>query len=113
MGFFIEINIIKSYLYTRYRIRNVKKIRIMACNCKKQLDHINEKYGDGGKDSDKVNPFMKVIEFIAQIVFGIFCGAIIIVMIIPMLIYIIFCIMFGRQASFRIKHLNKFWKKDE
>ena len=79
----------------------------MGCNCKKKIDVINEKYGDGGKDSEKLNPLFKVIQFIAQIAFGILCGAIIIVMIVPMLIYIILCMMFGREAKFRIIDFNK------
>jgi hypothetical protein len=75
----------------------------MGCNCKKTVDKINEKYGDGGKDINKINPFLKILHFIMQILFGILCGAIIIVMIVPMLVYVIFCLMFGKQATFRIK----------
>ena len=34
----------------------------MACNCKKKVDLINEKYGDGGKDNTwKNNPITKII----------------------------------------------------
>lgn len=85
----------------------------MACNCKKKVDLINEKYGDGGKDNTwKNNPITKIIQFIAQFAFGIICGAIIIVMIVPMLIYVIFCIMFGKEAKFRIRGLNKYFSKN-
>lgn len=85
----------------------------MACNCKKKVDLINEKYGDGSQDYTwKNNPITKIIQFIAQIIFGIFCGAIIIVMIIPMIIYVIFCIMFGKEAKFRIRGLNKYFSKN-
>ena len=63
-------------------------------------------------DKQKTNPLMKILEFIMQIAFGILCGAIIIVMIVPMLIYIIFCIMFGREAKFKLKNLNKYLNKN-
>lgn len=84
----------------------------MGCNCKNKVDAINKKYGDGGDNKQKTNPLMKILEFIMQIAFGILCGAIIIVMIVPMLIYIIFCLMFGKQANFRIKDVNKFLNKE-
>ena len=85
----------------------------MACNCKKKVDLINEKYGDGGKDYTwKNNPITKIIQFIAQIIFGILCGAIIIVMIVPMIIYVILCIMFGKEAKFRIRDLNIYFGKN-
>ena len=35
----------------------------MACNCKKKVDLINEKYGDGGNDnSQKNNPIAKILD---------------------------------------------------
>lgn len=79
----------------------------MACNCKKQIDRINEKYGDGDNTEVKLNPLLRILQFILQIGFGILCGAIIIVMIVPMLIYVIFCMMFGKQPGFRIIDFNK------
>ena len=39
----------------------------MACNCKKKVDLINEKYGDGGNDNTwKNNTIPKIIQFIAS-----------------------------------------------
>ena len=84
----------------------------MGCNCKNKANAIAEKYGDGSQEVEKRNPFMKIMEFVMQIAFGIFCGAIIIVMIVPMLIYVIFCIMFGKDASFRIKDFTKYLNKE-
>ena len=84
----------------------------MGCNCKNKANAIAEKYGDGSQEVGKRNPFMKIMEFVMQIAFGIFCGAIIIVMIVPMLIYVIFCIMFGKDASFRIKDFTKYLNKE-
>lgn len=80
----------------------------MACNCKKTVDRINEKYGDNIKADKKTNLFGKIIQFIMQIIIGILSGAIIIVMIVPMLIYVIICMMFGKQPNFRIKNPNKY-----
>ncbi len=84
----------------------------MGCNCKKKVDAINKKYGDGGNDVEKTNFLFKFLEFISQIALGILCGAIIIVMIVPMLIYVILCMMFGKQATFRIKDFNKYLNKE-
>lgn len=85
----------------------------MGCNCgKNKLNAINEKYGDGSINETKSNPFIKMLEIIAQLGFGILCGAIIIVMIVPILIYVILCIMFGKQATFKLKKINKFLNKN-
>ena len=85
----------------------------MGCNCgKNKIKQINEKYGDGNDETRKANPLVKIFEFIMQIAFGILCGAIIIVMIVPMLIYVILCIMFGRDANFKIKDITKYLNKD-
>ena len=82
----------------------------MGCNCgKNKIREINQKYGDGNDGDKKVSPLAKILDFMMQIVFGILCGAIIIVMVIPMLIYIVFCLMFGKDASFRIRNLDKYW----
>lgn len=84
----------------------------MGCNCKNKVDAINEKYGDGGKDNGRTNPLFKIIEFIMRIGVGILCGLIIIIMLVPMLIYIIFCLMFGKEATFRIRDFSKYFKKE-
>lgn len=83
----------------------------MGCNCKKQIDIINQKYGDGSHDKLKDNFLMKILIFFMKIIFGIICGGIIIVMVIPMLIYIILCLMFGKEATFRLNKLNKYLEK--
>ena len=85
----------------------------MGCNCKKKLDLIDEKYGDGGISNNKTNPLVKILEFILKFLFGILCGGIIIIMVIPMLIYIIICLMFGREAKIRLKNVNKYVKNIE
>ena len=85
----------------------------MGCNCKNKVDAINQKYGDGGKsENTKVNPLLKILEIIMQIGFGIICGAIIIVMIVPMLVYIIFCIInnaiFIYNNTFKTKQITAY-----
>ena len=82
----------------------------MGCNCKKQVNFINQKFGDG--QQQKVTPLQKILNFFAQIFFGILCAVIIIIMAIPMLIYIIICVIFGKQANFKVKNLNKYLNKE-
>lgn len=84
----------------------------MGCNCKNKIEAINKNLGDGGNENKFFNPLLKIIAFVSRIAFGILCGAIIIVMIVPMLIYVILCIMFGRDANFKIKDITKYLNKD-
>lgn len=80
------------------------------CNCKNKYKKM-EKYADGSdshQDSDKkLNPFMKILQILLQICFGIFCGVVIIIMIVPMLLYIIGCLMTSKEAHFKIKNFKK------
>ncbi len=90
----------------------------MGCNCgKNKINKIAEKYGDEGTITEKeVNPLLKIpqniLRFVLQFAFGLLCGAIIIVMLIPMLIYIILCMMFGKQPTIKLKNINKAFGKD-
>lgn len=84
----------------------------MACNCKKKIEEIDKKYGDGnGNIVKNLNPLLKVLRFFAQLLFGIVCGAFMIVLVAPLLLYIIFCIMFGIEPMVRIIDIRKFLKK--
>lgn len=81
----------------------------MPCNCKNKYKSM-EKYADGNggsSKSEKLNPFMRILQILLQLVFGIFCGVVIIIMIVPMLIYIIGCLITGKEAHFKIKNFNK------
>ena len=82
----------------------------MGCNCKKTVDKINEKLGDGEEVVEKSNPLSMIIKFFGQILIALLCGAITIVLIIPMLIYVIVCLMFGKQPHIRIRNFNKYIK---
>lgn len=82
----------------------------MACNCKNKFKKM-EKYADNtasqSKNEKKLNPFMKILQILLQLCFGIFCGVVIIIMIVPMLLYIIGCLITGKEAHFRIKNFSK------
>ena len=82
----------------------------MACNCKNKYKKM-EKYADSGgsqvNNEKKLNPFMKIMQILLQLCFGIFCGIVIIIMIVPMLIYIIGCLITGKEAHFKIRNIFK------
>lgn len=86
----------------------------MACSCAKKAqmleryDHerTGKPYNEKG-DRKKLNPFMKILQILMQICFGILCSAVIIIMIVPMLLYIFICLITGRQAHFTIKNFLK------
>lgn len=81
----------------------------MACNCKNTYKKL-EQYSEGEvskKENKKLNPFMKILQILTQVCFGIFCGVVIIIMIVPMLVYIIGCLITGRQATFKIRNFLK------
>lgn len=103
------------YLFL-YKWFNYKlNIKDMSCNCKKKINVIDKKYGDVGNSSgeEKLRPLLMVILFITQILFGLLCGAIMIVLIVPMIIYIIICLMFGRETKIRLINPKKLLKKRE
>lgn len=83
----------------------------MACNCKNKYNALR-KYADDPQFSDtdiSGNISLKIVRIILQFFFGILCGAVIIVMIVPALMYIILCLMTGKSPHFtlkRIKHGN-------
>lgn len=79
----------------------------MGCNCKNKVKKL-EKYSDEGVYVEtKLSFFQKILKILLQFVFGIFCGAVIIVMIVPVLLYVIFCLMTGNQATFKLKRLKR------
>lgn len=85
----------------------------MGCNCKNKYKGF-EKLAYGGKSTDekkKFNWFEKILKVLLQIGFGILSGAVIIIMIVPMLVYIIGCLILGKEAHFNIKNITKKQKK--
>lgn len=78
----------------------------MGCNCKNKAKGL-EKYldwtGDDALDEGKLSFFGKIMEILFQLLFGILCGAVIIVVMVPAMLYVTVCMMTGRQAHFKIK----------
>ena len=61
-----------------------------------------EKYSDGytGEKTDVSSTLLKVVNKIAQFFFGILVGGIVIVMIVPIVLYLIGCLMVGKEPKF-------------
>lgn len=84
----------------------------MGCDCKKGIINLERKYGDNGvTDEPKTNFFVKILQILLQIPMAILFGTIIIVMFVPMLLYVVFCMMFGIQAQFKVMNLNRWIEK--
>lgn len=80
----------------------------MPCNCKNKYKKAVEYADDGNsvQEEEKLNLFSKILKILLQLCFGIFCGAVIIIMIVPMLLYIIGCLITGKNAHFNIKRFR-------
>lgn len=75
----------------------------MGCNCKKKYDTLR-KYSDNPvDDTEKENVFWKILVFVARFVFGILLAPLIIVITVPFLVYVIICMMFGIDPTFKFK----------
>lgn len=103
---FIDIVCEFSYFYILY-----SKVKTnMACSCKNKFKQM-EKYSDEGvsqhNSKEKLNPFKKILQILMQLCFGIFCSVVIIIMIVPMLLYIIICLITGKEAHFELKNYLK------
>lgn len=80
----------------------------MGCNCKSNRILENaEKYSEDGKGYINLSVLQKVFNTIIQIVFGITVGVVFMVMVIPFFIYVTFCVMFGKQATFKVDTFKK------
>jgi len=77
----------------------------MGCNCKKKVNAINEKFGDGEEGDEKISPFLMPFVFIFRIIFGILFGFVAFIIFIPMLVYVIICNIIGKEPSFSISKL--------
>lgn len=83
----------------------------MGCACKNKIKNIEKYSDDFSMVKEKPNFLKRIFQAILQMLFGIFVGAIIIVATIPLLIYIIGCIMFGKQATIMLNIKKLFSKK--
>lgn len=78
----------------------------MGCNCKKKVEHIALKYGDGDvinpkyHDSDR-NSFTIIVDsffnILSNIIIGLLAGFFIIVLIVPIILWIVFSICIGNK----------------
>ena len=80
----------------------------MGCNCKKTYDKM-EKYSDGytGDKTDINSTLLKVVNKIAQFFFGILVGGIVIVMIAPIVVFLIGCLIVGKEPNFNFTKKKK------
>lgn len=80
----------------------------MGCNCgKKNLSNISKYTDDGGDFNENKGLLSKVTEFTLQIMFGILMAAIFIIMAVPMIVYVVFCLIFNLTPSVRLKDFRK------
>lgn len=91
-----------SYFYRKDR---------MACNCKKRLEKLTE-YTDEPVFENEGGLIWKALRWIGHLIFGIIAFALIIVMLVPFLLYLLFCLMTGTEAHIRYtKNGIRFGKK--
>ena len=80
----------------------------MGCNCKKTYDKM-VKYSDGYTDEKTgvSRTLLKVTNKIAQFFFGILVGGIVIVMIVPIVVFLIGCLIVGKEPNFNFTKKKK------
>lgn len=83
----------------------------MGCACKNRVKNIEKFSDDNTQYDEKPNFVMRILQSIVQMIFGIVVGAIIIVATIPLLIYIIGCIMLGKQPVIIINKIKNLFSK--
>lgn len=92
----------------------------MGCNCKKTYKKMSE-YADNkeeikaseGKGLTISSAFRSIGLAISQFVLGLIAIALMLVFVIPLLLYVMFCLLFGKEPSVRIIDINKRLKKNK
>lgn len=79
----------------------------MGCNCKKQFNKMLKYADKGEEDNEKEGLLVKIIQYIMGMGFGIIVAALFIVIVIPLLAYIIICVIFGLEPHIRILDIRK------
>ena len=88
----------------------------MGCHCKKTYDKV-KKFADNKEQLEQKeneinqNIVNKMARFIMQIFAGIIASCLFIIVVIPITIYIIGCILLGKQPSVIIKNPKNIFKK--
>lgn len=79
----------------------------MGCNCKRTMNTM-VKYSEDEQDENvKTNWIKRIPNILFQAFFGLIVGSLVIVLIIPILIYVLICLILGKEPSLRIKNFNK------
>lgn len=84
----------------------------MGCNCRNKKD-VFARLADEMDDNKKKSIFVKILEKILTLLFGIFMGVLFIIMAVPLVIYVLICIIFGKQPTLKIKNLEKYISKND
>lgn len=80
----------------------------MGCNCKRTFDKMKKYSDDYETNENRTENFIyKLIKILSQIFFGIFTGCIVIIIIVPMLLYLITCLIFGKELSLNLSKIIK------
>lgn len=90
----------------------------MGCNCKKTYDRV-KKYADNREQIEQEenelnkNIINKIARIFTQILLGIISSCLFIIVVIPITLYIIGCILMGKEPYVRIKDPRKLFKKKD
>jgi hypothetical protein len=84
----------------------------MGCACKNKIKNI-EKYADEGSVSveSKGGFLEKFWEILMRMALGILCGVVIIVVSVPLIIYLIICMMFGKGMHINLNKVRELKEK--
>lgn len=75
----------------------------MGCNCKKKYDVLKKYSDEPFENSGEHGIFYKIMLSLAQLCFGILLAPLIIVVTIPFILWIIVCIMIGKEPVIKLK----------
>lgn len=84
----------------------------MGCNCTNKIKNV-EKYADGPAVVEKDNEGLleNIWLFLIRIIIGILCGMVIIVGLVPLVIYITVCLMFGKTPTISLSKIRELKQK--
>ena len=77
----------------------------MGCKCKEKFNQFKSLSEDKEEEEYKLGVFGNILNFLFRLMYGIICGAIIIIVAVPALIYVIICLLFGLSPKFNISWL--------
>ena len=78
----------------------------MGCNCTNKIKNV-KKYADGPAVVELENIWL----FLIRIIIGILCGMVIIVGLVPLVIYITVCLMFGKTPTISLSKIRRLKQK--